>query len=201
MRAVPTDSTPEFNPQTPTTAPTFSTPTGLCTRPGFGVSGMGPGEGMPRGLQPELLVALDVWAEAQTYPSNKRNGKGRRRFGLVRSITNNRRSFDCASRDETARGFAQDDNIYIYIYQSNAPTLIIGTAGPDGYRGSVWSAPLRATAGPSTAPLAMKLRAAPLRMTIYISIECLHFSCRNRSTFDCASRDETARGFAQDDNL
>ncbi len=31
MRAVPTDSTPEFNPQTPTTAPTFSTPTVMST--------------------------------------------------------------------------------------------------------------------------------------------------------------------------
>src|SRR6202012_3796943 len=79
------------------------------------------------------------------------------------------------------------------------------------------------TAGPSTAPLAILLREASLRMTLLLSIRCLPevlplgeratviFSmgcqnneewCRvraNRRSFDCASRDTTARGFAQDD--
>jgi hypothetical protein len=31
----------------------------------------------------------------------------------VLALRANRRSFDCASRDETARGSAQDDNFYI----------------------------------------------------------------------------------------
>jgi hypothetical protein len=32
----------------------------------------------------------------------------------VPALRANRRSFDCASCDETARGSAQDDNLYLY---------------------------------------------------------------------------------------
>ena len=32
--------------------------------------------------------------------------------------TSNRRSFDCASRDETARSSAQDDSVYLFALRS-----------------------------------------------------------------------------------
>jgi hypothetical protein len=49
---------------------------------------------------------------------------------------------------------------------------------------------LRATAGPSTAPLAMKLRQAPLRMTDLLKINHLHATYM----FSKVERDVIARG-------
>jgi hypothetical protein len=60
------------------------------------------------------------------------------------------------------------------------------------------------TAGPSTAPLTMKLREASLRMTDFLVSLKRTGNGRdrdNRRSFDCASRDEAARGFAQDDRF
>ena len=61
-------------------------------------------ESISQGLKPGFVVVLNVRAEARTYlrgdSKGNSNGNGK----------SNRRSFDCDSRDEAARVFAQDGN-------------------------------------------------------------------------------------------
>jgi hypothetical protein len=66
-------------------------------------------------LPPEL-VHIDIGAKGE--------------IGEI-ALRANRRSFDCASRDETARGSAQDDNFY--ITQSLKLKLYVDTAQCRGF--------------------------------------------------------------------
>ncbi len=90
----------------------------------------------------------------------------------------NPRSFDCAPRDETARGFAQDDKFVGHLdlwrgERRSHPSRETKARrmGHPGFVGLGWGeqrqeqATASAAAGLSTAPLAMRLRGASLKMT------------------------------------
>ena len=77
------------------------------------------------------------------------------------------RSFDCASCDRAARGSAQDDSFVVNQILRSLLYVDTEKARSIGKKGKI-PASMIGVAGPSTAPLAMKLQEAPLRMTVLL---------------------------------